>query len=258
MSAFEPAAPPIEIRFPDSAALWLDETLPTLEENLALDEVLLHDVDASPDRVVLRTWRPASWAVVLGRSNPVATEVHVDRCAAEGVPIVRRSSGGGTVLIGPGCLAYSLVLPLSEELRAAGVVEVTQAIMRRLAASLGAFVPGIAVRGTSDLVCGDRKFSGNSQRWLKRAVLHHGTILRELDLARIEWLLRPPSREPDYRAGRTHADFVCNLALQESLVVAAITGSWRGQPGAIAADQRQRAFELAESRYRQHAWNFER
>ena len=74
---------------------------------------------------VVLLWYVAAWAVVLGRSNPAATEAHLDRCAAEGVPVLRRSSGGGTVLIGPGSLAYSLVMPLSDELRAAGVVGLT-------------------------------------------------------------------------------------------------------------------------------------
>ena len=49
-----------------------------------------------------------------------------------------------------------------------------------------------------------RKICGNAQRWKRRAFLHHGTILYDFDLAKIERYLRLPARQPDYRAGRAH------------------------------------------------------
>jgi len=43
-------------------------------------------------------------------------------------------------------------------------------------------------------------------------LLHHGTILCEgVDLARIGRLLKEPPRQPSYRAGRSHADFLAPL-----------------------------------------------
>jgi lipoate---protein ligase len=50
----------------------------------------------------------------VGYANKVAVEVNAAACAAGGVPIYRRCSGGGTVLQGPGCLNYSLVLRFAE------------------------------------------------------------------------------------------------------------------------------------------------
>ena len=69
----------------------------------------------------------------------------------------------------------------------------------------------IAIRGHTDLAIGGRKFSGNSQRRRKHFLLFHGTFLLNFDLALIGELLRMPSKEPDYRESRKHADFLTNI-----------------------------------------------
>ena len=71
----------------------LDRTLPTLAENLALDEALLLDAEAGGPEV-LRLWRWEQPAVVLGAGGRLADDVDEDACRADGVPIQRRSSGG--------------------------------------------------------------------------------------------------------------------------------------------------------------------
>ncbi|OYW18312.1 MAG: hypothetical protein B7Z55_10850 [Planctomycetales bacterium 12-60-4] len=88
-----------------------DDSRPTPEENLAVDEDLLRAVDANPQAAVLRVWEQSTTAVIVGRSNAIEREVDVAACEADGVPILKRCSGGGAVVLGPGCLCYSLVLP---------------------------------------------------------------------------------------------------------------------------------------------------
>ena len=89
---------------------FLDLTLRTLAENVALDEALLLEADAGRGSEVLRLWEWREYAVVLGAGCRMADEVDEDARLADGVPIARRASGGGTVLLGPGCHCYSLVL----------------------------------------------------------------------------------------------------------------------------------------------------
>ncbi|MCH8923144.1 MAG: lipoate--protein ligase family protein, partial [Planctomycetes bacterium] len=89
---------------------YLDTTLPTVAENLALDEALLQQARGGSTGGVLRLWESPEMAVVVGRSSRVANEVYETECQQAGVPILRRSSGGAAVLIGPGCLMVSLVL----------------------------------------------------------------------------------------------------------------------------------------------------
>ncbi|HEV3417181.1 MAG TPA: lipoate--protein ligase family protein, partial [Pirellulales bacterium] len=90
----------------------LDLTLDTPAENLALDEalLLLEAEAAGEPHEVLRLWEPLQFAVVVGSSSRVAAEVAPDACRVRGIEVLRRTSGGAAVVIGPGCLMYSLIL----------------------------------------------------------------------------------------------------------------------------------------------------
>ena len=88
-----------------------DFSLPSIAENLAIDEAFLIEADAGRGASLVRLWDPAECTVVLGASGRMAEDIFVDACAADGVAIRRRSSGGGTVVLGPGILCVSVILP---------------------------------------------------------------------------------------------------------------------------------------------------
>ena len=234
---------------------WFDVTLPTLAENLALDDVLLAEVDAEPSRGLLRFWELDQYAVVLGRSNRAEIEADVEACRREGAPILRRSSGGGAVVIGPGCLAYSLIIPLTDEQRALGVASLTKRLMERIARALQVVLPDAVACGTSDLAADGCKFSGNAQRWLSRAFLHHGTILYDFDLPRIGRYLKTPSRQPDYRDGRDHAAFVRNIEVTRATLIKLLATAWQADPGACSPKAVPRAGQLVQEKYSSADWS---
>lgn len=205
---------------------FVEYTAPTAAENVAADEELLSAVDEHSVSPLLRVWEQASRSVIVGRSNVIEQEVNVAACEADGVPILRRCSGGGAVVLGAGCLCYSLVLPISEQHRQWGVSVVTANIMERLARALSRPAFPVSVQGVSDLVISGRKFSGNSQRWRRTALLHHGTVLYNFDLEWIDRYLQTPSRMPEYRSAREHRDFVCNLDLPRAEILARLREAW--------------------------------
>src|SRR5271157_5098754 len=89
---------------------WLDLSFDDPAENLALDEAILLTAEQARGQDLLRVWVSAIPCVVLGAGCILTGDVNEVACLADKVPILRRSSGGGTVLLGPGCLAYSLVM----------------------------------------------------------------------------------------------------------------------------------------------------
>ena len=179
--------------------------------NLALDAALFHALESAADTEALRVWESPAQVVVLGRSGVVSRDVETDACAADGVAIVRRDSGGGAVVLGPGCLNYSLVLSLARRPQLRDVRSSYQQILGWLVRSLA--VPGLEIRGWSDLAIEGRKVSGNAQRRGTRALLHHGTLLYAFDARAAERYLKEPARRPDYRGDRRHAEFLGNLPL---------------------------------------------
>jgi lipoate-protein ligase A len=206
---------------------FLDLTLPTPEENLALDEALLLAAEQAESSEVLRFWELTDYAVVLGSSGRLAEEVIESACQADGVPILRRASGGGTVLLGPGCLCFSLVLAYDSAPPLRDVTRSYTYILERIAAALQTLVPGVVRADKSDLALGDRKFSGNSQRRMRTHLLHHGTILYDFDTSRIERYLHSPKRQPEYRRGRSHQSFVGNLPLDAATIKRRIRDAWQ-------------------------------
>ena len=94
---------------------YLDLTLPSPEENLACDETLLDWCDESDGPEILRFWEPHRHFIVVGYSNRVECEVNLAACRELNIPVLRRCSGGGTVVQGPGCLNYALILRFDSE-----------------------------------------------------------------------------------------------------------------------------------------------
>src|SRR5262245_53661131 len=115
---------------------FLDLTLPSLAENLALDEALLLESEAGRGDEVLRLWEWRDDAVVLGAGCRLTDDVHEAACREDGIPIARRASGGGTVLLGRGCFIFSLVLKLARGPELAHIAASHRFILGVIASSL--------------------------------------------------------------------------------------------------------------------------
>jgi len=133
----------------------LELTLPAPAAQLAADEALLDWCEAGHGGETLVFWEPREPFVVVGYANKVATEVNVAACAAKGVPIFRRCSGGGAVVQMPGGLNYSLILRITESGPTRNISAANQFIMERncaaVQAALGPPPPLLSVRGHTDL-----------------------------------------------------------------------------------------------------------
>src|SRR5689334_20893845 len=147
-----------------SALRLLDVTLPLPVENLALDEALLEEMDEQGGDPVLRFWESDCHFVVLGRASRAAEDVDLSACEKDDIPILRRTSGGGTVLQGPGCLSYAFVLPLALHPHLTSIRATNEFILQRTAKALHRWHPDITFRGISDLAIEGLKISGNAQR----------------------------------------------------------------------------------------------
>lgn len=237
---------------------WIDITFSTPAENLACDEILLNLREEETCDELLRFWESPLYFVVLGSSNKVHEEVHVDACRASGVPILRRHSGGGTVLQGPGCLNVSLILSIKSAGPTHTITETTRSIMQRHADALTAVLGrSVKVQGTSDLTIGDKKFSGNAQRRRLKALLFHGTFLLNFDLSLMEKYLKLPARQPSYRRHRRHNDFVCNIFVDAERVKQAIIAAWHAVPATDALPI-PAIEELARNKHSSPEWVFSR
>ncbi len=166
---------------------------------------------------VLRLWELASPCVVLGRSSKWKEESNWFACQRDGVPVLRRVSGGASIVAGPGCLMYSVLISYQKRPRWRSLDVAHQEVMSQVQAAVQHATDSIqsslqiVMKGTCDLTIANRKFSGNALRCKRYWMLYHGTIMYSMPL---EWLtnyLFEPSLQPEYRRKRQHESFVTNV-----------------------------------------------
>jgi lipoate-protein ligase A len=233
---------------------FLDLTLPTPAENLAMDEALLEEAECGGLGETLRLWEPAAPFVVVGRSSRVATEVKMSACRADDVPVLRRCSGGAAIVTGPGCLMYAVVLSHAERPALWAVDQAHCFVLCVVKIALERISSEVEIRGMSDLARGPRKFSGNSLRYKRSHLLYHGTILYEFPLAMIGRYLGSPPRQPEYRAGRDHREFVANFPGEASRIRSSLRDAWSAREP-LNTWPSQRTAQLVADRYSQASWN---
>jgi lipoate-protein ligase A len=204
---------------------YLDLTLGDPASNLALDEALLLEAEAGRAGEVLRVWEWPAPVVVLGAGGRLTEDVDALACVRDAVPILRRSSGGGTVLLGHGCLLYSLILRLDRDPVLSDIRGSYHFILGHVADALA--TSGVTEEGTSDLALYGRKLAGSAQQRKRTHLLHHGTLLYDFDLPLMGRYLRLPERQPEYRARRSHDDFLVNARRTRDELIAGLRTRWR-------------------------------
>src|SRR5262249_40683033 len=152
--------------------------------NLALEEALAR---AGTRKPVLRIWQNAS-CVVIGRAQRPEREVNLATCAASGVPVLRRASGGGTVYQDLGNLNVSLATPG----RAPGLAAEVAGLVAAVIAGLG-LTPSVGERG---VFVGPAKVSGLASQLTRDGSLAHATLLVTTPAAQVGAFLAPAPDDP--------------------------------------------------------------
>lgn len=195
-----PARPPVEVirgRAPDAV------------RGIELDFALL---DSANGQAKSRVWSSGQPAVVLGVSRELEAEVVLKECDKRGVAVLRRASGGGTVVIGPGTVQYAFVLPHPAQTGQPSIEAVKHSCNHAVRDALAdaGLTLDLDIDVSGDLRVGDRKVGGVALRRRRDISLLHGTLLVDADLAVVGALLHHPVREPTWRRGRSHAGFLAN------------------------------------------------
>ena len=160
-------------------------------------------------RVGVSVYRVAEPLVVLGRGSKPHLELDVEACLADGLPVVRRRGGGCSVVLDAGNVIVSVAAPMSGFGDNKRYIE---GISDWLIGGLSALgYEGVCRRGVSDIVWRERKVSGSCLHRAKDLLYYSASLLVDADLGLLERYLVHPPREPEYREGRRHGDFVGSL-----------------------------------------------
>lgn len=238
---------------------WFETPRPSSPaEPLAWDEAFLERAESGEGGPALWFWEAPAPCVVLGYGQQASVEADLDACSHHGIPVLRRCSGGGAVLQGPGCWNYGLVLRITESGPLSTIPGANAWIMERHRAILeGLLGEAVTVSGHTDLAVDGRKCSGNAQRRKRNHLLFHGTILHGFPLGLIQEFLRFPSAQPDYRQGRNHLEFVRNVPTNPQALQDAWILGWDAVRAGTAFPHERVATAMAE-RYGSPEWHARR
>lgn len=229
---------------------------------LSVEEALLESVIKTGQPIV-RVWMNDE-ALVVGRSQCVHAEVDHNRAQFYGVPVVRRISGGGTVLHYPGNLNVSVFCLATPSFDVRGAFH---RFGGHLAAALSE--PGRALRSMENGIYGeDRKVGGAAQVRRRSALLYHTTLMLEPSRLPMEELLRAlqpgytttgvasrPQQITDLSAFLGHPISPSMTAEVALGAMARALGSHQGSVGRVTAEERSRAHVLQREKYEEPSWN---
>lgn len=154
-------------------------------------------------------WIPDKTYIVLGASNRAESAIHTDRVEKEGISVLKRPSGGQTVMLTPLNIVIATVRVEPIMVQPKDVFDRTNQLIIAVLESFG--MKGLHLTGISDIAIHGMKILGSAIYRKKNVLLYHAVLNVAEPASTFEHYLQHPQKEPDYRQGRTHADFVTSL-----------------------------------------------
>jgi len=180
------------------------------------------------DKNAFYIWKPEKTYIVLGTSNKPEEALHEENIIRDHIQVYKRPSGGQSVVLTSNTLVIS-VLKIESELKAPKTIfhKINSLIIEALE-QLG--VKELSHRGISDIAIREKKILGSSMYRNKEKNFYHAVLNISESTETFERYLKHPVKEPDYRKGRTHKDFVsslksagCNFSIDDIAKVLTLT-----------------------------------
>ena len=229
-------------------------------EHLALDEVLLDAVAAGARGPCVRFWSWTERCLVLGSHQSVSNEVDEGAASSLGFSVVRRMSGGGTMVCEPGAtLTYSMYLP-DALVRGLSFVASFAFLDAWVVDALVALGVPAGYRPINDIISlpGGGKIAGAAQARRRGAVLHHTTAAYSTDPSIVPRLIRIGRPAVAARGLRSAEREVSPLARFTSLpldeLVSALMRAAGGPVEDVSGSELRAARELARTKYATPEW----
>lgn len=246
---------------------------------MAVDEAVAHTVGEGRVPPTVRFYGWSRPTVSLGYLQRSEGAVDLAACRRLGIDIVRRPTGGRAVLHARE-LTYSVAVPLdgawgdlsvAESFSRVGEALVAGLLRLGVAATIGdgkserSNLPRTGVcfqlRRMPAILVSGKKLIGSAQRRWRRSLLQHGSILLEFDAA-VQRAVFPAWR--DSVGGVTWLGALLGEIPRRETLETALMAGWAGAmgtqcaQGSLAAEERWKAEELAQRRYKENAWTFQR
>jgi lipoate-protein ligase A len=154
-------------------------------------------------------WVPDKLYIVLGRSNTIEESVRIDYAKQDDIEIVKRPSGGETVVLSDKMIVISYKFLPKKTIK---IHDYFKKINSGIISALELVgIKGLQLKGISDIALDEKKILGSSMLKKSDFVFYHAVLNVSESPGIICKYLKHPKKEPDYRDGRTHEHFVTSI-----------------------------------------------
>jgi lipoate-protein ligase A len=231
--------------------------------NIALEQAILSLHSLLDYDCTIRFWRNEK-SVVLGRNQDIESEINIEYCKKHGILITRRVSGGGTVYQDLGNLNVSIfinkkLIPVKNP----NIKQITAHFTELIKNSLYIFgINNLSVEKSSNILYNGLKISGSAGYNKNDWILHHFTILQNVDLINIDSSLLA---RPGYEVNKSRAS---NYYKTTNLPKSFELSKWKGvlitqlkkgfnisfEEDHISNEEYEHGFKLKETMYKTKKW----
>ena len=154
-------------------------------------------------------WIPDKLYAELGASNNPNDSLNIENVIHDNITVLKRPSGGQTVVLSPNNIIISVVFVDRDSIQPREVFQHVNKLIISAIEKMG--IQELSLMGISDIAVSGRKILGSSIYRNRTSLLYHAVLNLGEPAATFERYLKHPSKEPDYRNGRSHSDFVTSL-----------------------------------------------
>ncbi|XP_022738276.1 uncharacterized protein LOC111291007 [Durio zibethinus] len=148
-------------------------------------------------------------AIVMGVSGKPAELLEIGSVLRDQVPVIRRFTGGGTVIVDHGTIFVTFICNKEAVLDLKPFPRQIMSWSSLLYSKVFQGIGDFHLR-ENDYVFGNHKFGGNAQSITKSRWIHHTSFLWDFEVRNMTYL-KLPKRAPEYRLARGHLDFICRM-----------------------------------------------
>ncbi len=178
----------------------------TAVETYNLADIQLLQNEVSPNYMI---WQPEENYLILGKSNTAEQALFIEKVLEDKLKVFKRPSGGQSVILSPKTLVIAVKLQIGGEINVHKYFALINKQIIKALASLG--VEHLSLKGISDIAIKDKKILGSSMYKKKDVLFYHAVLNLSEEVSLMEKYLKHPTKEPDYRKGRSHKHFVGSL-----------------------------------------------
>lgn len=224
--------------------------------NLALEEILTKD-ETIKDEILL-LWQNDN-TIVVGKNQNTIEEINNEYVKKYHVNVVRRLSGGGAVYQDLGNLNFTFIFNKNKD-----NVRNYQLFTKPIVDVLNKLDINAQFSGKNDIEIDGKKISGNAQYIINNRIMHHGTILFDVNMEILPQVLKPDLEKLQSKGIKSVKARVTNILPLlknkitveqfKNLIVQDLKETKGAQILELNQDLISRAEKLANEKYRTWEW----